>query len=685
MKKQIPIFMALFATLFTFLTASAQGEWKWAHYWSGTGGTSSDLYNNVTKTAFDEDGNIYVFGLIGGQPTYNGSPLMFINNPQVYGSGKRSSLLAKFDTLGNMLWYKVVKSSESHDCFPYWMEVEDDKVYISGDISLDFVEDPSSVNSVWLYYLDTLITGPQVHSIPADQRRPPYKTGRYTYFATLDLDGNLLDNHFVASFSRKIYAGGVRAEFGLCQPSLGYSPFHVDSDGNTFVYTSFDYTGFESDPYTLIVDGDTNRRYDIYLPGTVDPYGPALFTGMMYKFSPSWELLYGKPMVDHTEGVATSWELLQDSVNSHYRLHIDGMSFAEDNNMYISGHIDLDLIGGSGGDLHQYPIHIYWDSTHYLSMQDISSTDATSFIIKYDTDGEVLWCNQLYTTGSDNAGAQNFAMAAWKGSCYKDNYVYITGFGTKTGGNSQVYFDDESHPLLFYTDNRPQTGFFVKYDASTGQYVNQGIIPAEIATPGQFPAVVNNRVSSFANSNYGSRIYQWGIDGTYINEININSVNNIDLPSTSIIVDDIGNLLLGFSTTSSGSLGNGVSFGSPTGSSSAVFALYHNPEFTQPFVPDDSVGIEDYLDRRERDIYISPNPTSGPTSVHGYMYGYQSIELYDLQGRKLADLVEAWQPSNASTMQPIPAFDLSPYPAGTYLVKINFERGVSVVRKIVRN
>ena len=71
--------------------------------------------------------------------------------------------------------------------------------------------------------------------------------------------------------------------------------------------------------------------------------------------------------------------------------------------------------------------------------------------------------------------------------------------------NSQVYFDDESHPLLFYTDNRPQTGFFVKYDASTGQYVNQGIIPAEIATPGQFPAVVNNRVFSFANSNYGSR------------------------------------------------------------------------------------------------------------------------------------------------------------------------------------
>ena len=49
------------------------------------------------------------------------------------------------------------------------------------------------------------------------------------------------------------------------------------------------------------------------------------------------------------------------------------------------------------------------------------------------------------------------------------------------------------------------------------------------------------------------------------------------------------------------------------------------------------------------------------------------------------DLVEAWNPSDAQSMQPAPAFDLSPYPAGTYLVKINFERGVSVVMKVVKS
>ena len=45
-------------------------------------------------------------------------------------------------------------------------------------------------------------------------------------------------------------------------------------------------------------------------------------------------------------------------------------------------------------------------------------------------------------------------------------------------------------------------------------------------------------------------------------------------------------------------------------------------------------------------------------------------------GRKLGNLVE-----NGSQ---IPTLDLSPYSAGTYLVKINFARGVSVTRKVVK-
>ena len=115
---------------------------------------------------------------------------------------------------------------------------------------------------------------------------PPYKPGVYTYFATFDLDGNLLDNHFVNALTREYY-GDIRGEEPLCQPNLGCIPVHVDNEGNTYVFTRLGYNGSESDPYTIQIDGDTNRKYDIYLPGNVNLTQVGLYTAMMYKFSPS--------------------------------------------------------------------------------------------------------------------------------------------------------------------------------------------------------------------------------------------------------------------------------------------------------------------------------------------------------------------------------------------------------------
>ena len=559
------------------------------------------------------------------------------------------------------------------------MEVKDNKVYISGDLSLDYVENPASVNNVWLYYFDTLITGTQVHEIPVEQRMPPYKTGRYTYFATFDLNGNLLDNHFVTALDREISISGVRGEFGLCSPGIGWAPFHIDSEGNIHVLTRLQYAGFESDPYTIIVDGDTNKTYDVYLPGNADPYGASLENIMMYKFSPDWELLYAKPMVVHTEGIATSWELAGDSVNPQYNLHIYGMYVDDNDNMYVSGNMELALFANIGGDLHQYPIHIYWDSTHYASIQDITSANPMGFFVKYDTNGIVQWSNQIYTRGE----SRNSAMASVGGICVYDGDFFILGQGGySTEENGLVYFDDESNPLQRYQQSTLNQTFIVRYDAQTGNYLGHGVVPALNALAGVAPTIVNNRVFAYANILSSRKIYQWTKEGMFIQTIDFSVSNSAKYPE--VLVTHQGNLLFSLGTIGSVLFPNGLTANCPSGQSSAVFALYHDPSFAQPFVPDDSVGIEDFLDRRESDIYISPNPTSGPTFVHGYMYGYQSIELYDLQGRKLADLVEAWHPSAAQTMQPIPAFDLTPYPAGTYLVKINFNRGVSVTRKVVK-
>ena len=62
MKNQFHLYVATLAILFITLAAPAQGEWKWAHYWTGSGGDLTNIFNNITNTAFDEEGNVYVYG-----------------------------------------------------------------------------------------------------------------------------------------------------------------------------------------------------------------------------------------------------------------------------------------------------------------------------------------------------------------------------------------------------------------------------------------------------------------------------------------------------------------------------------------------------------------------------------------------------------------------------------------------
>ena len=681
--KKTQITLSLLATLFTLLAASAQGEWKWAHYWTGGDGTLGSYYNEITNTAFDEEGNIYVYGSMGGSPQFDGLTFLFVNNGTVLDRNDHSILLAKFDTLGNMLWYKVVKSS-SETAFPLWMEIRNNKVYISGNCGFygDYSDD-------WLYYLDTLVYKYQLNNVPEEQQELPFKAyHRWTFFAQLDLDGNLLEDHFVEAYSRDSFFNGadsIRTDETLCMPDYT-APFHIGNDGSMYVYTRILYRGNENSPYSIQIDGDTNKYYDLYLPGSVGAFGN-INNAILYKFSSNWELDFTKLLVSHTDGIASLYPLINDSVTRYYYVRFRGMSFDENDNMYLTGNVQV-VDSDPTGEQHQYPIHIWWDSTHNLTIHDISSLNGALFILKINTDGDFIWSNQLYTRGSNIT-----ARAIWNQCAYLDGSVYVLGGAAyNNDGESLVYFDNENNPLQRFQTNITDICFFVRYNKDNGEYICHGIVPATGTAPSLKPAVVNNRVfalSRFENSyGYGFLLSEWENDGTFIKADTIQNTGTIQLlHSIGAVVNDNGYVLVSVQATSPVTFHQNVSVNCPSSQSSAVFALYHNPEFTQPFVPDDSVGLSDYLGKRESDIYIYPNPTSGEAVVCGYMYGYTGIELYDLQGRKLADLVET---GRAPSLQPapsssLPMFDLSPYPAGTYLVKINFERGVSVVRKVVKS
>ena len=686
MKNRLSLFVATLATLFVTLTASAQGEWKWAHYWTGGDGSYGDYYNKIINTAFDDEGNIYVYGTMGGSPKYDENTLQFTTNAQVLNSNRQSILLAKFDTLGNMLWYKIVKSS-GNPANPNWMEVRDNQIHISGDVEMEYVD--HNWNNVWLYYLDTLIRGAQVHAIPVENRKPPYMTGFWTFFATLNADGELLQDHFVELHSRERYLiNGVyyRNILPLCMLSGNNpSPVHTDSQGNIYVYTSIQYAGSESDPLTIVVDGDSNKIYDLFLPGDVDSNlsNAYINNAMLFKFSPNGELIFYKLIVNHTEGIASNYLVNGDSVNKYFTCSFSGISYDEEDNMYLTGHLQLERwINGQGGETHQYPVRFWWDSSHCVTMNDISSAEACNFIVKYNTSGDMDWSNQIYSVGTQSSST-GFARASWHMNNYYDNAVYVLGGAAYTKDLALIYFDDENHPLHRYTDQQTDICFFVKYDKFNGSYISQGIVPSTDAVASLSPSIVNNRVfalSKYSTSGYGYLLSEWKNDGTFIEADTLFSSEAIQLSkSVGPTVSENGHVVLVACATSPVTFGNNIFADCPSGHSSAVVAFYHNPEFAQPFVPDDSVGIDEYYQNREREIYLYPNPTSGEAVVCGYMYGYRSIELLDLQGRRLATLLDS--PHGTS----LPEIDLSPYPSGTYLVKINFERGVSVVRKIVRS
>ena len=684
MKKTQLVFVLL-VTLFTLLSASAQSEWKWAHYWSGNGGDYNNIFNKVVNTAFDDDGNIYVYGTMGGNAVFDGITLSFSNNSDVITTAEHSILLAKFDTLGVMQWYRVIKCSNGDWSIPKWMTIKNNRIYITGRTGMwgDY--------NYWLYYLDTLITKADVLNLPESERKPPYKRSRWTFFSQLDLDGNRLEDHFVEAYSRETVINGheyIRYVMPLNEGASSLTPMYVDNQGNIYWFGHINYSGNEEDPYTIVIDGDTNRTYDLYLPGS-SCNNLSINNAIMYKFNSDWTLGFSKIMIPSTTGIATSWEYVGDSINPRFTIVLSGMSNDEGGNMYISGHLILTMHNyDDGGQLHQYPAHIYWDSSHYATIHDMSGAARLNFVIKYDTNGNVQWCNQIYTKG-DPSASSNYVRAEWKGNCIDEQYLYILGAGAYTpNSQANIYFDTENDNLQRYIPNLTGIGFFVKYNKHTGQYISHGIIPINNVNATSYtPARINNRIfaTAYFNNTYNILLTEWRNDGLIIKADTFFCAQSDVYNSQGLTGNEKGYLLLSVVSYSSITFSDNVQADCNVPYlSKSVFALYHNPEFATPFVGDDTTNITSYYDKRENDIYLYPNPTSGQTSICGYMYDYKSIELYDLQGRKLADLVETWHPSAAQTMQPIPAFDLSPYPAGTYLVKINFNRGVSVVRKVVK-
>ena len=661
---QLLVLSALFAVIFP--TASAQGEWKWAHYWTGSGGDLTNIFNNITNTAFDEEGNIYVYGTMGGNARLDGEMLMFSSNSTVITTSEHSILLAKFDTLGTMLWYKVIKCQGDYWSIPKWMTVKNDRIYITGITGM------WSDGNYWLYYIDTLITKADVMNLPASERKPPYKQSRWTFFSQLDLDGNRIEDHFVETYTRQYYENGNNYTRSVRPVTTDehtmLSPLHVDDAGNVYLFARFGYAGNEEDPYTVVIDGDSSKMYDLYLPGS-SCGSSSLHNVMIYKFTPNWELGFAKLMVQNTEGIAISWEFAHDSINPAYDIYPEWLSCDQDGNMYVSGFVSLPL-SVYGASLHQYPVHIYFDSLHYATINDRSGTKRLNFIIKYSSTGDVVWFNQIFTIG--DIEGPSYSYAEWRGSCIDEDYLYLLGSaGYNLGYSSNIFFDNENNFLQRFASDG-SISFFVKYNKSTGQYLSQGIVPAFEAMVGKTPAIISNRVFAASSFNYSGNILltEWRNDGFVINKDTIHCVNSNVYDSQGVTSDNNASFLLSILSYSPVSFSdNIVANCNNQPNSNAVFALYHNPEYSTPYV-----GISSY-GNKQSDLKIWPNPANNYLNVVRDNNPIDYITIMDLNGKILM---------RKNVGNNIAILNVSLLPAGTYLLE-TVGKGEISVKKFVKH
>ena len=89
--------------------------------------------------------------------------------------------------------------------------------------------------------------------------------------------------------------------------------------------------------------------------------------------------------------------------------------------------------------------------------------------------------------------------------------------------------------------------------------------------------------------------------------------------------------------------------------SSAVFALYHDPELTEPYV-----GIPSYDIQQQQIIRLWPNPAHTTLNVENQDVAIDHLDIYDITGKSIFQLTVG---NNGTSV------DVSALPAGVYYLK----------------
>jgi hypothetical protein len=677
MKNILLIIKPLILLVFLFLNIinlQSQGEWQWAKSYSGQDDNmNGGLYNQITRSVYDSQGNIYIAGTMGENA--------FLDNDENLSEGPMmgysSVLLSKFDPQGNLLWKRSIKNSQ-YDSYTNWMEIVGD----TSIVLLANVYSPGG-NNVRLWYLDTLIVGQYPNP-------PTYPTaaGHSNCFITFDLDGNKQSEYFLKQ--RQYNSEGTTIYGGkLVFDKL--APLHIDKNG--YIYISANIVNFNNNADTLKVIINDQKTFTC---GSFSMSSNA----WLLKFTPDFDLVWSKQLVRDTSGIGN-----ENSLLTNFSTYPTGITVDEEENLYLTGYIDH-----YRSDDSSYYREVHLGAGKKLILND-AGCDNLGFIIKYDTTGEPIWANQVFgkkKVNVDTSITSAYTTTISTSSINKDNNcIYISGYAYHSLAyilNNQLVYDsticklyfDDGTQLLFETDTSTGTPkkvglFFAKLNKETGRYISHGVTNGvffQRQSENSFVARNNQVIKKLRYIHHlkgidsvyhtggvtypGFAIVRWMDNGELI------EVNNIPVFADpgktrdgNTIMNDNGDLFI------TGMYSNNISFGDislngSSGRSNAFMAKYTDTTFLHPYLS----TAEDIAIENSNNLIIYPNPAYNEVNIKAQGEMIIDFSLYNMNGQ----LIFMKNNPKAKTEK----LSLFLLPKGVYILKVRTHKNV-YTRKVIRN
>ncbi|NEO76987.1 MAG: PEP-CTERM sorting domain-containing protein [Moorea sp. SIO4G3] len=317
-------------------------------------------------------------------------------------AGSQDAYVAKYNSQGQQQWVKQLGTSGEDRSFDISFDSADN-VYIAGTTTGNLGGSVVGGDDAYFIKLDS-----NGNTLLSQQ----YGTSQFdTAFAIdVDNDGNIYTGGYTTGD-----LGGVNA--GSDQPIPLFDDPYVakfDSNGNQLWAKQFGTVEFD-ELYGVAADNNGNVFATGFTTGKLGEEHAGLYDGWLTKFDSNGEQLWIEQF--GTSNYDFAWDLALDSSG----------------NVYSTGF----TLGSLGG-----PNAGYYDA----------------FLVKYDTDGNQLWTQQIGTSGSDSAFAIDID---------SDGFIYISGItdgdlgGTNAGLNDVFIakFDSDGNLLMTEQFGTPEDDF----------------------------------------------------------------------------------------------------------------------------------------------------------------------------------------------------------------------------------